>query len=222
MVFRKKANKRAPKRNMRKRKGNRKPAVVRTNQLISFNTMKPKPQVFKKTALFQYNATNLIQGPIFAATILGGATVGSMPDFTPISNLYNRYKMLKVTYTFNLQAIANSLSNYDLPRIWCRYNYDSNLVSGDILTKMQECPNTKSFQFTAEKTQMSYTYYPRCIEPVYLSGISTGYRLAKQQFVDCQYATVPHYGIMVYVDNISANLFISYDISYEVAFKYQD
>jgi len=211
------------KRNNRKRKGNRKargPAKV--SQLQTVNSNHPKPQVFKKTVLASASGAGNVGGGLAVAQ-LGGALASSMPDWSSIIALYNRYKMLKVTYTFNCQGLdGNTLFNLDLPKMLVRYNYDSNLSSSGILGKMQEIPNTKQFQFTPDKTSFSYSYYPRCIEPVYLSGVSTGYKLAKQQYIDVQYGSVPHYGIMWYIDNLAIGIKITYDISYSVAFKYQD
>jgi len=197
--------------------------AVKVSQLMTINSRKPKPQVFMKTALSQLSG-NTIVGAGASVVQLGGALASSMPDWSSIINLYNRYKMIRVKYTFTCQPSSPSgtLFSYDLPKMMVRYNYDSNLTTAGIAIKMQEIPNVKQFQFTPDKTTFSYTYYPRCIEPVYLSSISTGYKLAKQQYIDVQYGSVPHYGIMWYIDTLATGISISYDISWEVAFKYQD
>lgn len=218
MVKKQKKPARRPRRQIRKRHN-----PARVSQMRTQSSTKPKTQVFVKTQLAYNNPTALEYiGAAIPLTSLGGATVGAMPDFNNIITLYNRYKMLSITYNWNLQTTgALSLYNYDLPKILIRYNYDANLTSSQVATKMEQIPNVKQFQFTQDKTQMSYTYFPRCNEPVYLSGVSTGYKLAKQQYIDVAYSSVPHYGIMWYVDKLETGLKLSLDITYKVAFKYE-
>jgi len=223
---------------MTKRKSSRRPATKgrkrtrkstaktgRSRQMVTLNQIGPVPQVFKKTSLGDLSGAIIIGGGA-AYWALGGVTGANMPDWTNILTLYNRYKILKVTYTFNVQPLgAGGLVSFDLPKLFIRYNYDSNMSAGllgsNILTKCQEVNNTKQFQFTPEHTTFSYTFYPKCIEPVYLSSVATGYKLAKPQYIDTQYGTVPHYGIMYYFDFVATGIKITQDISYEIAFKYQ-
>lgn len=209
-----------------KEEDNNKGSKAKSKQLVTLNRIGPVPQVFKKVALSDANGVNTVLGNNLPVWFLGGATVGSMPDWANIIYLYNRYKMVSIKYTFNIQTTgALSLFNYDMPKIYIRYNYDSNQSAGlngvNILNKMQEVPNAKVFQFTAEHTTFSYTYYPRCIEPVYLSSVSTGYKLAKPQYIDTLYSSVPHYGLMWYVDYLTSGIKMTYDIQYETAFKYE-
>jgi len=205
----------------------RKSGPFKSSQNRTFNNgSTSKPVVFTKTLLSTNNtSTQIITGANLPYASLGGALLTSMPDINNIVALYNRYKMLAVTYTFNCQPVDSfglPLSNFDLPKIYIRYNYDSNLTSGGMLAKMQEIPHVKQFQFTPEKTQVSYTYYPRCVEPVYLSSIASGFKLAKQQWIDCQYSNVPHYGIMIYMDRVASGVQVQLDITYKVAFKYSN
>ena len=213
---------RRPRRKMARKVRSKNPA--KTTQMTTFNRLTPKPQIFTKTALFVNNGTNSYIGAGLPITFLGGALAASMPDWSAITALYNRYKMRKVTYTFNLTtgSQSNGLDGDRLPRMFIRYNYDSNLTSANVQLRLQDQPNVKVFQFTADKTSFSYSYYPRAIEPVYLSGISTGYKLAKQQYIDVQYGTVPHYGLMFFVDALSTGLILTYDITWETAFSYSN
>lgn len=216
-------NKRAPRRPRRKQARRAKPAA-KSSQMVTYNPMRQKPIVFKKTALYNVNGVSVMTGASAPIATVGGANAASMPDWGSITSLFNRYKMLKITYTFTLTtaSAANGLDGDRLPKMFVRYNYDSNLTGAGVLGRFQECGDAKIFNFTADKTTFQYTYYPRCIEPVYLSGITTGYKLAKQQYIDVQYGTVPHYGIMWYVDFLAAGLLLTYDISYETAFKYEN
>jgi len=222
MPPRRKQIKRKPRRKQI-RKPRSKPATT-VSQMRTQNAFRPKPQVFMKTQLCDANPLALTYvGTGASYTSVGGATVGSMPDFLNISALYNRYKIMAITYNFNVQPTGTGgLISFDLPKMTIRYNYDGNLVAGSLPIKFQDLNNVKCFQFTQDKTQFSYTFYPRCNEPVYLSGVSTGYKLARQQYIDCQYSNIPHYGIMWYADSIPVGVKICLDITYKVAFKYQN
>jgi hypothetical protein len=204
----------------------KKKKAVKVTQQQTFNAGKVAPSVFTKTLLSTQNpGSQTIVGANLPYASLGGVLLTNMPDINNIVALYNRYKFLAVTYTFNCQPTTNSgvsLAAIDLPKLYVRYNYDSNLTTASLLQKFQEWPNVKQFQFTNDKTQIAYTYYPRCVEPVYLSGIASGYKLAKQQYIDCQYSNVPHYGLAVYIDNIVVGCSVTLDITYKVAFKYSN
>lgn len=221
MPMRKSMKRKSPRRPTKGRKRTAK-RTVRVAQLNTINPQIPKPQVFRKTAISTLSGASII-GTGVGVPIIGGALASSMPDWSNIITLYNRYKMLKVTYTFNLQGTGgNTLFTLDLPKMLVRYNYDSNLTAAAVHARLQDVANVKQFQFTPQQTSFSYTYYPRCVEPVYLSLTATGYKLARQQFIDVQYGTVPHYGIMWYLDNLATGLQLTYDVSYETAFKYQN
>jgi len=211
---------------MRRRKVNRpkRRNPARANQMNTLNRVGPLPQTFKKVSLSDVSGA-VITGGGAQYWAVGGVTGSNMPDWNNIITLYNRYKIKSVTYTFNVQTTGSaSLINFDLPKLYIRYNYDSNLTGGllgaNILAKMQEVSHVKQFQFTQEHTTFSYKFYPRCVEDVYLSAVSTGFKLAKPQYIDVAYGTVPHYGIMYYFDMVASGLKITQDVSYEIAFKY--
>lgn len=193
-------------------------------QWKTLNVRKNPVVVFEKTAKFNQNGVNVWLGANAQYIFNGGAIASSMPDWTVITSLYNRYKFMAVTYTWTLIDLGTvagvDLSTARMPKMYIRYNYDSNLTNAQVPGKLQELDNVKTFSFSPEKTVVSYTYFPRTIEPVYLSAIATGYKLAKPQFIDVQYGTVPHYGMIVDVDFIANGLAITFDISYKTAFKY--
>ena len=196
-------------------------AVV--SQIRNVNTQKLKTQVFTKTQLCESNPLALTYiGTGTHLSSIGGITVNAMPDFLNISALYNRYKIMSVTYNFNIQPVGTGgLVSFDLPKMTIRYNYNSQLTSSTVMPNVfQDLNNVKQFQFTQDKTQFAYTFYPRCNEPVYLSLTATGYKLSKPQYIDVAYPSVPHYGIMWYADSVPVGVKICLDITYKVAFKY--
>jgi len=179
---------------------------------------------FTKTAKFDVNLVNAITGLNTSQQFIGGALANSMPDWSVITSLYNRYRMDAVTYTFqwvdNQSVPGTDLSTVRAPKMYIRYNYDSNLNIGNVITKLQELDNVQVFTFTPEKTSFSYTYYPRVIEPVYLSSVATGYKVGKKQFIDVQYGGVPHYGLIFDIDYLATGTNMLYDITWKTSFKY--
>jgi len=223
MAPRKPMNKRKPRRRVN-RKPRSKPTTI-VSQMRTHNAFKPKSQIFMKTQLCDGNPTALTYvGTGAPIASVGGITVGSMPDFLNIIALYNRYKIISCTYNWNVQPVGSGgLISFDLPKMTIRYNYDGNIASSSVLPlKFQDLNNVKQFQFTPDKTQFSYTYYPRVNEPIYLSGVSTGYKLGRPQYIDCAYSNVPHYGLMWYLDSVPVGVKVCLDITYKVAFKYQN
>ena len=227
MVFRKRAIRRRPIRKgkkviRRKTKSGVSGAIV--SQMKNLNTTKQKLMSFEKTSRSVINGTTFITGTNNQDTYLGGALPSSMPDWGSITQLFNRYRLDAITYTFTLTNEYETpvdMFSTRMPKMYIRYNYDSNLTSGNVGDKLQELPNVKLFSFTPTKTQFSYTYYPRCIEPVYLSSIATGYRLAPKRFIDVAYGDIPHYGLMWNIDFLADGLQIQYDITWRQTFKYE-
>jgi len=152
-------------------------------------------------------------------------TLSSMPDYAQISALFNRYRINKIKFVFSLidnsSADTPNFSNVRLPKIYMRHCYDSNLSSGSVNTALiGQMNNLASFQMTQENTRIEYTVYPRTIGPVYLSGVSNAYSLNKQLFIDSTYNTVPHYGILWYVDYLVSGLNLLVDLEYDVTWQY--
>ena len=199
---------------------------MNVNQHLVFNKMPSSTVRFVKTiqSASAYVGAGASQSSVASFTVL------SMPDFSSISALYNRYKINKVMLTFTLRdntSSGASLFAANMPKIYIRYNYDSeNLTSSSstatVQSKLQEMNNVQEFQFTPMKTQIQYSFVPRTIAPVYLSGLSTGYQLQPKRFIDAYYSGVQHYGIVWYADIIPTGTYLQVDLTYDVSFKYSE
>lgn len=204
---------------MRKRKlGNMKPQ----SQTVLYNKISDKPMHFVKTL---YGAQVLTGAS--GAAMLGvlNFRVSDIADFTNIALLFNRYKINAVHVTFTLRSVAGTAgglsSSTQLPKIFCRYNYDSNAVAGTVGTRMQELNNVKTMSFTEDETVFRYTVIPRTVAPVYLSSVATGYELQKKTYIDSAYPTVPHYGIQFWIPALQTGDEIIMDYTYDFTCKYQ-
>lgn len=203
---------------VRKRKlGNMKP----DNQVVMYNKISDKPMRFVKTV---YGAQYL-PGNGGALNGVLSFKISDIADFTNIALLFNRYKINAVHCTFTLRSGSANAGGLDgstqLPKLFVRYNYDSNAVAGTVGNRMQELNNVKTISYTAEKTVFRYTVIPRTVAPVYLSSIATGYELQKKTFIDSAYPTVPHYGIQFWVPALQTGDELLIDFTYDFTVKYQ-
>lgn len=219
MVPTKRNNKR--KLNRRRRAPKRKAGVKPKGQMVMYNRISDKPMRFIKTVY----GGQVVAGP--NGPILGTLpfTIGNVSDFTNIALLFNRYKLNKVTCTFTLRSTVASAGGLDsstqLPKIFCRYNYDSNATSANVGQRMQELSNVKTMVFTAEKNVFTYTLIPRTVAPVYLSSVATGYELQKRTYIDSAYPTVPHYGVQFWLPYVASTEELIIDFTYDFTCKYQ-
>jgi len=217
MIHKKVHRKRAPR---RPRKPTRKP---QQQQVVVLNKRSDKPVRFVKTILSDF--TGGIPSLVGTGTYVTGAnsvSIGNVPDFGSIAQLFNRYKINKIHLTVRWKETltTGSLSVGRAPTMWIRYNYDTNLALGSIPTKVQEGNNWRQISFTPDSTQHTYTFIPFTVAPVYLSQIATGYELQKKKYIDSAYQYVPHYGIMYYVDSLAVGQSISFDVTYDFSVKY--
>jgi len=186
-------------------------------QLTTLNRMTDKSVVFVKTQrnYFTFTGANLAISGVFAFA------ANTIPDFSNLAGVYNRYLIKRIRVVFTLIDISNSgtFADNQMPSLMCRYNYDSNMVSPTD-TKLTQVTNTKSFTFTPNVTKFEYSLIPRTVAPVYLSAVASGYELQKPRYIDCQYNNVPHYGLMTYIDNLSLGFTLQLDLIYDISMLY--
>jgi len=197
------------------------PGNAKAKQLVCMNRMPDKPMRFIKTV---YGSTTLtgVSGPIYNSYFYA---MNSIADFNDIAMLFNRYKLNKITTTFTLRSAAGTAgglgNSTQLPKLFVRYNYDSNIVSTSIPAALQEANNVVNHTFTEDQTVFQYTHVPRTIAPVYRSTLLTGYELQKRTYIDATYNDVPHYGLMIWTPFLAAGDEILIDTTYDFSAKYQ-
>lgn len=190
------------------------------NQLVLYNeTPKSRNQ-------YQVLKTEFLHTSFTGTGFLVGAvalqTIASMPDIADFVNVFDEYKINKITWTFTLKLVttSTSLEDHTMPKMLVRYNYDSNLTSASATFPiMQELNDVLGYQFTPQKTQIKYTFSPRTVTPVYLSLVATGYKTNPATWISTQYTGVPHYGIQIAVDYLASGLIIEVDQEWDVSFR---
>lgn len=196
------------------------PKLGNGSQLSTLNVMSDKPMRFQKTILNQIT----LQGASTSITGEGQFTIDVVPQFPELTALFNRYKLHKVI--LNIRAIDQqtgvSFAQSQMPTLYHRYNYDSNIAVVSIKDKLSNATNVNTFTFTLDKTKTQYTLVPKTVSPVYYSITSTGYKLNEPEWIDVAYPSVPHYGWMYYIDNLLTGFTIAVDVTYDFSMKYSD
>jgi len=203
------------------RKRNKMPGNAIAKQLVCMNKMPDKPMRFVKTIYGGVTLTG-VSGPIYNSYSF---SMNALADFNDIAILFNRYKLNKITHTFTLRSASGTAGGLSgstqLPKLFCRYNYDSNIVSSNIPSTLQEANNVINHTFTEDSTVFQYSIVPRTIQPVYRSTLLTGYELQKRTYIDAAYPDVPHYGLMIWTPFLANGDEILIDITYDFSMKYQ-
>lgn len=188
------------------------------SQLAITNKSNPKTQRFVKTVFNHIT----IAGQSRAEQGAGEFMMSDVPQFQELLTLYNRYRLNKIILTIRAidQATGVSFAQSQMPTLYHRYSYDSNLTVTTIQDKLQNCDNAQNFTFTLDKTKLQYTLRPRTISPVYYNITASGYKLNPPTYIDCAYSSVPHYGWMYYIDNLLTGFTIAVDVTYDFSMKY--
>lgn len=189
-------------------------------QTIKYNNSLVSYHRARKTLL---NATFFSAGsPGIAAAI--NPTVASMPDFGNYTSLFTHYMINSFSITFkwvdnDLQQGVD-LTSVRQPVLNIGFNDDSN-VAAVTQALVGEKRNMVQHTFTPEKSVFTYTFYPKTVSPVFLSNLTSGYKANPKQFIDCDYSAVPHYGVVVWAEQIPVGTQINVDYHYDVTFKHQ-
>lgn len=200
-----------------------KKSAPKANKIIAgqLHVYNKRPHQLFRTLKTVYSAVT-ITGANLSVGAVRNETVSTVADWSNIATLFNRYKLNKVKYTFTLiDTGATNFTNTRMPEISLRYNYDSNLTSGGVAPSLiQQMNNINTFQMTPDRTRIEYTIHPHTIGPVYLSAVSSAYKLNPKLYIDSTYNTVPHYGLLYYIDYLATGFTMQIDIEYDLSLKY--
>lgn len=206
-------------RRSRSKKTGKVPVKYAVDQLVLHNpTTKSNQFQVRKTEFLHTSFT----GAGFPTGAVALQSIASMPDISDFVNVFDEYKINKITWTFTLKLVTTSttLDDHTMPKLLVRYNYDSNLTSASAtFAAMQELNDVLSYQFTPQKTQIKYEFSPKTVTPVYLSLVATGYKTNPATWISTQYTGVPHYGIQIAIDYLAAGLIVEIDQEWDVSFR---
>lgn len=200
---------------------------AKQGQTLVVNAYPQTIQRFVKTNLNQFTGN----GASTSLEDVVAFNLATMPDSSNITALYNEYRIRKITITATLLADrvggggtggTDWFTTREMPTLYMRYNYDANLTSGGVPANVFTQPNWFRTQFTPEHTVAQYSFVPKTLTMIYLSGIATGYAPNDPLWVDTTYNTVPHYGLQFSTDFLATGFTLSFDVTYDVEFRYKE
>lgn len=201
----------------------RKPKVARAGQLTHYNGNMAQQIRASKTSLNVATYVGTAAGGT-VNTIINPLLTG-MPDLPYYQSLFAYYKIRSVRYTFkwfdtdSSASSTSTLNNVVQPKLYICKNYDGNLTNANNLVEKK---GVVAFTFTPEQTEFQFTVYPHTLSPVYYSNTASGYKKNPQCWIDCDYVSVPHYGVLLYIDSIPLGTAISRTENWTVDFKEAD
>jgi hypothetical protein len=130
---------------------------------------------------------------------------------TQFDVIYDQYKLLKVHAKIDLMTdylvASNSTVRGLIPEVNIVHDYDD-AVAPTSPGYVRQYNNNKLRRLTSQHPSTSTSFVPKNASYVYKStGTGIGFQQNdKQQFIDCSFPDVEHYGLKLWFDNILANL----------------
>lgn len=148
-------------------------------------------------------------------------TLNGLPSSSEFTNLYDQYKIRGVKFTliprFNVaQATDGNTAPFQLPsQIYSVLDFDGNFPV--TINDMFQYENLKMSRGTA----LHKRYFKPAVLPQVFNGITTGYSISKNMWIDCQNDAIPHYGSTICIPQVNATEPLGYDLKVDlyVAFK---
>lgn len=137
---------------------------------------------------------------------LGGTLFATyaVPSSSEFVNLYDQYRIdwIDVDITFNSNNSSTNSPTQSMPKIW--FAEDHNDVNGVTLPQIMQYDNVQVWQ-----TGMGVGVMKRIrVKPttntlVYYTNVLSAYKKnSNKEWLDTQYASIPYYGVKMYVDPI--------------------
>jgi len=139
-------------------------------------------------------------------------------QYTDFTTLYDQYKITGVCAFIRLMTNPDSTvgSTQIFPTLWWITDYDDDTTP--TLTTIKEKQGCKRAVLLPGRQLKVYVKNPHVDAMIYNGQASTGYATVRNQWVDCNSAAVPHYGLKMCVDTegvINAgNYYISIEYKY--------
>lgn len=200
----------------RKRVAGRRKRINRRNVAKRVN-VKKDTHYFKR---FAYKAT--INGDV-SRTAKGALTfsLNDLPGLTDYTSLFDYYKIsgVKLRITTFLDANSQAPGNSFFPKMYSCIDYDDANVPTDS-DEMRQRTNCK-IRWLAPNRSYSVFLRPKYLKNVYISGVSSGYEIGKQQWLDLSNTNIPHYGFKYVIENLFPDLgqCVQIEATYYLSFK---
>lgn len=176
-----------------------------------------RPYFFKRMANYSdLNFGTLGQGGVITFSL------DKLPSYSEFANLFDQYRINKVVVKFvpqvNQVMTGTAAASAIVPVIYTAIDTDgqNTPTSGTDIQQYATCR-----EVSANKP-FKRVLVPRCAAPVYQGGVSSGYlECPARQWLDVNYVSVTHYGLIYYANPAVAVGQFSYriDVIYYIACK---
>jgi len=122
-----------------------------------------------------------------------------LPNYAEFTALFDAYRINCVVVRFNAMNTVfkgeTDENNADTPTVYAAIDYNGASAPGSA-DEMKQYANVNVFPMYQAR---SFKIRPRLAIPVYRDGATSAYIQQPRQWIDCNYADVPHYGLRVWI-----------------------
>lgn len=150
--------------------------------------------------------------------------ISDLPNSSEFTSLYDHYKLAMVEIVFELVANTASLfptETFAQPTVLITPDYD-NATAPATQSVMEQYGQAERITMSTTRASFSRRIVPR-VSIGTLSvdgGALAGAVVAKPEFIDCTYNTVPHYGLKFWISNYNNTTVADAGTLINVSFRY--
>lgn len=144
-------------------------------------------------------------------------SINSLPNISEITNLFDMYKITKVTV--KMYPINPNVSSANVYRILSAVDYND--AATPTSASIREYGNMRTHMLHNDRGFVQRTFKPAVLDTVYNTSISDGYATSKPApWISTAYPNVPHYALKMYGEGfpVSTGLFRA-DVTIHMAVK---
>lgn len=185
-----------------KRKTKRSMYRKKTTSLVKNVNVRRDTHFFRR---FAYKTT--INGDV-SRTAKGALTfaIQDVPGLSDFTSLFDYYKIsgVKLRFTTLLDPTSQAAGNSFYPKLYTAIDLDDDTppTSSDDLRQRANC----KIHWLQPNRSYDIFLRPRYLKNVYISGVSTGYEIGKQTWLDLSNTNIPHYGLKFVIENLANDL----------------
>lgn len=132
-------------------------------------------------------------------------SLSDLPNLSEFSNLFDYYKLsgVKLRFTTLLDSNSQTGLNSYFPKMYYAYDYDDSVApnNSDDLRQRAGC----KIRWLLPNRSHGIFIRPKYLNQIY-NGVSTGYQLGKQGWLDMSDSGAPHYGLKYVIENLNNDL----------------
>jgi len=145
-----------------------------------------------------------------------------LPAYTEFAALFDQYRVEKIDLVFSTRldpSNSSAAAQSWFPRLFTLVdNDDTSVPSGaDELRQSARC----QLAIVKPDSFVKRSFVPQTLATVYNSGVSSGYALSNNTWLDMAVPSIPHYGMKYAIENLSTlnGQSILVEVSYHLAFR---